>query len=148
MSAQQLFSVANLVAMVGWVLLAVFPRRRWPAEVVSGWVIPALFAGLYVAIIATTWGHSPGGFSSLSDVALLFSSPWLLLAGWVHYLAFDLLVGSWIVRDARRRGIAHLLVLPLLLLTFLFGPAGWLAYLLLRAALHAQRQRLSAGMTH
>jgi hypothetical protein len=57
-------------------------------------------------------------------------------------------VGSWIVRDARRRGIAHLLVLPLLLLTFLFGPAGWLAYLLLRAALHAQRQRLSAGMTH
>jgi len=147
MLPQQVFSVANLVATVGWVLLAVFPRRRWPAEVVSGWVLPALFAGLYVAIIATTWGQSPGGFSSLSDVALLLSSPWLLLAGWVHYLAFDLLVGSWMVRDARRRGIAHLLLVPLLVLTFLFGPAGWLSYLLLRAALRAHPQRLSAGTT-
>jgi hypothetical protein len=143
MSAEQLFSIANLVAMLGWVLLAVFPQRRWPAEVVSGWVIPALFAGLYVGIIATTWGRSPGGFSSLSEVALLFQSPWLLLAGWVHYLAFDLLVGSWMVRDARSRGIAHLLVVPLLLLTFMFGPAGWLAYLLLRAARRAQLGLLS-----
>ena len=124
-----------------------FPQRRWPAEIVSGWVIPALFAGLYVVIIAATWGRSPGGFSSLSEVALLFQSPWLLLAGWVHYLAFDLLVGSWMVRDARRRGIAHLLVVPLLLLTFMFGPAGWLAYLLLRAARRAQLGFLSVETT-
>ena len=148
MLAQQVFSIANLLALLGWVLLAVFPRRRWPAEVVSGWVIPALFAGLYVVILAMTWGRSPGGFSSLSDVALLFQSPWLLLAGWVHYLAFDLLVGSWMVRDARRRGIAHWLVVPLLVLTFLFGPVGWLSYLVLRVALRAQPRRLSAETTH
>jgi Domain of unknown function (DUF4281) len=148
MLAQQLFLVANLIALLGWVLLAAFPQRRWPAEVVSGWVIPALFAGLYVVIIAATWGRSPGGFSSLSDVALLFQNPWLLLAGWVHYLAFDLLVGSWMVRDARRRGIAHLLVVPVLLLTFMFGPAGWLAYLVLRAARRAQPGLLSVETTH
>jgi Domain of unknown function (DUF4281) len=53
-------------------------------------------------------------------------------------LAFDLLVGSWIVRDARERGIAHLLLLPSLALTFLFGPAGWLSYLIVRVLLRAR----------
>ena len=53
---------------------------------------------------------------------------WLLLAGWLHYLAFDLLIGRWEVRDAQQRGIPHLLVIPCLALTFLFGPAGWLLY--------------------
>jgi len=129
-----IFSIVNLFALVGWVLLAALPGRRW-AERVSGWVVPGVLAASYVAIIAGSWGRSPGGFSSLTDVALLFDNPWLLLAGWVHYLAFDLLIGGWIVRDARERGISHGWVLPSLVLTFLFGPAGWLSYLGLRLAL-------------
>ena len=94
--------------------------------------VPAILAAVYVAIIATKWAGSSGGFSSLSAVAMLFSNPWLLLAGWTHYLAFDLFIGSWEVRDARDRGLPHLLVLPCLALTFLFGPAGWLLYLTMR----------------
>jgi hypothetical protein len=70
-----------------------------------------------------------GGFSTLSGVASLFANPWLLLAGWVHYLAFDLLVGTWEARDARERGLPHLLLVPCLVLTFLLGPAGWLLYM-------------------
>lgn len=128
--AAQIFSFVNLVALAGWLALAVFPRRRW-AERLAAWIIPGLLAGAYVAIVAASWGRSPGGFSSLAAVSQLFDNPWMLLAGWIHYLAFDLFVGSWIVRDARRRGIAHGWVLPLLLLTFLFGPAGLLGYWLL-----------------
>ena len=134
----QIFSIANMITMVGWVLLAVLPHKRWPAELVSGWLIPGALAVAYSVIIATTFGRSPGGFSSLDAVAQLFSNPWLLLAGWLHYLAFDLFVGSWIVRDARERGIRHAWIVPLLLLTFLFGPAGWLAYLGLRAGSHGR----------
>jgi hypothetical protein len=133
--AAHIFSVVNLVAMAGWLSLAVFPRRRW-AEQLGTWIIPALLAGAYVSIVAAAWGRSPGGFSSLEAVSQLFDDPWMLLAGWIHYLAFDLFVGSWIVRDARAHGLAHGWVLPLLLLTFLFGPAGWLAYLVVRAARH------------
>jgi hypothetical protein len=65
----------------------------------------------------------------------LFDHPGVALAGWVHYLAFDLLVGLWIARSARDRGIPHLLALPCLALTFLFGPAGFLAFLILSLAL-------------
>ena len=111
----------------------------WPS--IAPIAMPALFAAIYVAIIVTQWKGSSGGFSSLSAVAALFSQPWLLLAGWVHYLAFDLFVGSWEVRDARERGIPHLAVVPCLLLTFMFGPAGWLAYSGLRAAYPSRRVR-------
>ena len=52
--------------------------------------------------------------------------------GWAHYLAFDLFIGGWEVRDAQRHGIPHLLVVPALVLTFLFGPAGWLLYMGIR----------------
>lgn len=141
--ANQIFSVVNPLAMLGWLLLAAFPRRRW-AELAASRVVPVLLAAVYVVIIVASWGRSPGSFSSLESVSQLFQSPWLLLAGWVHYLAFDLLVGGWIVRDASERGIAHAWVLPFLLLTFLFGPAGWLSYLGLRAAMGTLAARATA----
>ena len=75
-----------------------------------------------------------GGFSSIEAVRALFQSDALLVAGWLHYLAFDLFVGAWEVRTARAAGIPHLLVIPCLALTFLFGPLGFLAFLILRAA--------------
>jgi hypothetical protein len=129
----QIFSIANLVALAGWVLLAVLPGRTWVTTVVTAVAIPALLAVVYVGIIATQWSRSEGGFGSLAQVAQLFANPWLLLAGWVHYLAFDLFVGSWEVRDARVHGVPHWLVLPCLFLTFMFGPAGWLLYMGARA---------------
>jgi hypothetical protein len=105
---------------------------------VTGAVVPAVLATVYTAVVVTTWAGSDGGFSSLADVAALFSNPWILLAGWTHYLAFDLLVGNWEVHDARRRGIPYALVVPCLVLTFLFGPAGWLLYGIVRTARGAE----------
>jgi hypothetical protein len=133
MTPDHIFTLVNALALGSWVVMALLPGRRWVADTVAGIVVPAVLAAVYVAIIATTWVGSPGGFNSLSAVATLFSNPWLLLAGWTHYLAFDLFVGCWEVRDARGRGVPHLLVVPCLALTFLFGPAGWLLYLALRS---------------
>jgi ABA DEFICIENT 4-like len=132
MTPEQIFSIANLVALAGWILLAVLPGRVWVSKVVTAVLIPALLAVVYVTVLATHRGTLEGGFGSLAQVALLFSNPWALLAGWVHYLAFDLFVGSWEVRDSRVHGIPHWFVLPCLFLTFMFGPAGWLLYLTVR----------------
>ena len=133
MSPDEVFSALNSIAGIGWALLVLFPRKRWAVDGIAGKAIPALLAVFYAAIVAVQWGGSKGGFSSLSEVATLFGNPWILLAGWVHYLAFDLFVGCWEVRDSRERGMPHLLVVPCLVLTFLFGPAGWLLYLILRS---------------
>jgi hypothetical protein len=95
-------------------------------------VVPSLLAVAYVIVVAAQMPGSEGGFSSLAGVGLMFDNPWMLLAGWIHYLAFDLFIGGWEVRDAQARGIPHLLVVPALVLTFLFGPAGLLLYLAIR----------------
>jgi hypothetical protein len=134
MTPDQMFSLANPVALLGWILLLAGHRQRWAIDMVVGRVIPALFAAAYVAIVVAVFGSAPGSFSSLSGVAELFTNRWLLLAGWLHYLAFDLLIGRWELIDARERGIHVLLVAPCLVVTLLFGPAGWLAYQIVRTA--------------
>lgn len=136
MTPETLFGHASALAIGGWILLAgsVVACWRLGRDLIAGLAIPALLSGLYVAIIAANWSSGEGGFDSLAAVAALFRSPWLLLAGWVHYLAFDLFVGSWIARDASARGVSRWLVLPLLPLTLMFGPAGLLAWLILRTA--------------
>lgn len=104
MNAQEVFSIVNLVAVAGWLILIVTGRARWAAALVTGAVLPLLFAILYGGLIISHLGDTHSGFSSLAAVQELFSNPWLLLAGWVHYLAFDLFIGSWQVRDAQERG--------------------------------------------
>lgn len=131
MTAEHLFSVLNLITMAAWLPLVFLPRARWAATVVPV-VIPGLLAVVYLGLVAATLPGSQGGFSSLAGVRALFDNPWALLAGWTHYLAFDLFIGGWEVRDARQRGISHLLIVPALVLTFLVGPAGLLLYLAIR----------------
>jgi len=131
MSAEQLFSILNLMTAAAWLPLVFLPRVRWTATHLPV-VMPVLLAVVYVVLVATTLGRSEGGFSSLASVSALFDNPWALLAGWTHYLAFDLFIGGWEVRDARSRGIPHLLIVPALLLTFFLGPAGLLLYLATR----------------
>ena len=133
MSVEQLFSIANGLALLGWLLLIVAPRWKPTATLITPVIIPALFAVLYVGVMAAHFPAAEGGFGTLDDVKKLFRDENLVLAGWVHYLAFDLFIGAWEVRDARRRGIPHLAVIPCLLLTFLFGPTGLLLYFAVRA---------------
>lgn len=145
MTPEQVFSIVNLIATAAWVALLILPGRRWVTGIVTSTVVPVLFAIVYVGIVATTFGRTPGGFTTLAGVATLFSNPWALLAGWIHYLAFDLLIGTWETRDAREHGVPHLLLVPCLVLTFLFGPAGWLLYRGVRLAKSSQmRQSLSS----
>lgn len=134
-SPDLLFSLANGIALLGWLALVMSPpSARWTSRVwrVTGRGLPLLFSLLYVPLIATNLGGE-GGFGSIAEVQKLFALPGALVAGWVHYLAFDLFVGTWIAERSARLGLPHGLVLPLLLLTFMFGPAGLLAFVLVRA---------------
>jgi hypothetical protein len=130
---ESVFSLCGMLAIAGWILLVVLPRSS--ARFVSSVLIPAMLGIIYAVLISIRFWGAEGGFGTLAQVASLFRDPWLLLAGWIHYLAFDLFIGAWQVRDARALGIPHLAVIPCLLLTFLFGPIGLLLYLGLRASL-------------
>ena len=126
-----LFSLANPAALLGWALLVLAPRWRGTRAVVLSGALPLLLAAAYAVLIATHYlgpHGGEGGFGSLDDVAALFRDRWALLAGWVHYLCFDMWTGAWELRDAQRRGMPHGLLVPCLLLTFMFGPVGLLLY--------------------
>ncbi|MBC7942674.1 MAG: DUF4281 domain-containing protein [Chitinophagaceae bacterium] len=132
-----LFSVANQAALLGWLVLAAAPLLpRWRDRLwwLAGIGLPLLLSAAYLVLVASVWGAVEGGFGSLSAVRVLFQNDSMLLAGWLHYLAFDLFVGGWIVRSAREAGIPHLAVLPLLPATLMFGPVGFLLFCALRAA--------------
>lgn len=146
MTADQLFSILNLLTAAAWLPLLFLPRVRWTATVLPV-LVPSLLAVVYILVVAVKMPGSEGGFSTLADVGLLFDDPWMLLAGWTHYLAFDLFIGGWEVRDAQARGVRHLFIVPALVLTFFFGPAGLLAYLLIRklAASPSAAPRALAG---
>jgi hypothetical protein len=132
------FSFGGNLAILGWLglIISLFVARARPAiQIATRLVIPALLAVAYGLLIYAGFNEAPdGGFGSITEVRALFASDSALAAGWLHYLAFDLFVGSWIVADGLEHRIPALLILPCLPLTFLLGPLGLLLFILLRVA--------------
>ena len=130
MTPEALFAAANITAIAGWIGLVagVIFNNPMLRDVVAGRIVPAVLAAVYSLLILLNWMGSQGGFGSLADVARLFADPWLLLAGWVHYLAFDLVIAAAVARKASDESLPRLLLVPILPLTFLFGPIGWLSF--------------------
>lgn len=148
LSPEQVFSLANTVALLGWIaLVASPPSARWSpwSRLFAGRVLPLALGAVYVAMMLLYW-TGEGGFSSLAEVQKLFAVPGLLTGGWIHYLAFDLFVGAWIAERGAALGLPHWQLVPALLLTFLFGPAGLLAFFLLRALRRPGSFTLPAGV--
>ena len=148
---ETIFSSCGALAMLGWAGLVLLPKFPLVVDVAARLVIPALIGVVYLVLMVGNASQTPadGGFGSLAQVKALFSVEALLLGGWVHYLAFDLFVGAWEVRDAQRRGVHHLLVIPCLLATFMAGPAGLVLYLVLRSAVGVfQSKGTSAEVAH
>ncbi len=135
MSFEQLFSSSSTLAMLGWVILVFLPRRWTWLNPISSVFIPLVLSLLYSFLIARYFFSAEGGFDSLANVQHLFNYPAAALAGWVHYLAFDLFVGGVIAKQADEIGLSRLIQAPILLLTFMFGPFGYLAFMLIKTAM-------------
>jgi hypothetical protein len=126
------FQFVNLIALVGWIMLIGFPTwRNTPKGILNG-VIAMLCFFYYSTVMAWWWEGPRGGFDSLANVMLLFTSERAVLAGWVHYLAFDLFVGLWITLDAQKISLKRGILIPVQLLTFMFGPIGLVLYMIIR----------------
>lgn len=145
---EALFLLASIAVLPGWALLVLFPRRRRLQRRVNLGVIPLLLGALYAALFPLAWIAAPeGGFGSLTALrSLVDADPRILLAGWLHWIAFDLVVGTLLLWRLRARGVPQGLILLPLALVFLAGPLGWLAGALTGAAW--RRRRRSARAVH
>ena len=132
MDLELIFSLASTTALAGWLCLALLPM--WRASVwIAGAIAPLLLCLAYAVLIASSFGSGASlDFSTLAGVRALFAQDQAVLIGWIHFLAFDLFIGAWEARDAKRVGVPHLLLLPCLFLTLMFGPIGFLLYFTIR----------------
>lgn len=133
MKPELIFQLASLAAILGWLLLVVgllapgAPQRM--LLFAGGRAIPVLLCVVYLVLLVVYWGSAPGGnFGSLEGVAQLFSSRGKLLGGWLHYLAFDLFIGRWVIDDVLNSNRSRWSLVLTLPLTFLFGPVGLLLH--------------------
>ena len=133
MDYETIFSSVGILSFVGWGALIASPLKpRIMIRVAQA--VGILLAIAYVLLLGAGWGVEPEvGYGSLAGVMKGMAAPSHMMNGWTHFLAFDLLIGSWMVGRAQASEINHLLVVPCLAVTFLFGPAGFLLFLALEA---------------
>ena len=133
----KIFKISNYSALLGWAILIILPNWHFGQTLVIV-ILITLLCMAYSYLIFFGKRHDDlsvkysGNFRSLDGVIRLFKSPRVVLAGWIHYLAFDLMIGIYILNDASGYGISHWMLVPCLLLTLMFGPAGLLLYFSLR----------------
>jgi hypothetical protein len=134
MDPVQVFSIVSRLAAIQWLLLIILPKWKVTQWLINNPAVPLLLSAIYCIYIISFFGIKGGGFGSIQEVRTLFSNDNLLLAGWVHYLAFDLLIGFSIIKSSQDKSISHWLVIPCLVLTFMFGPFGFLLYQIIQKA--------------
>lgn len=133
MSYASVFGIAGQLAMLMWLLLIVAPKWKGTKFMMDYRIIPILLSLLYaIYIIPVVAKDGMLDFGSFGSVMELFTIEPLVLAGWIHYLAFDLLIGIWIIEQNRSLQINHLLIVPCLLATFMFGPIGFVLFMIMK----------------
>jgi len=136
MNWETAYSALNLLVVPAWLLLIFMPGSALTRRLVHSGLFPLALGLVYALSLgaALIFGISDpdAGMSDINGVMSLFDHPNGIITGWTHFLVFDLFVGSWIARDARRRSIPHLLILPALVFSFIFGPIGLLIYMIIR----------------
>jgi hypothetical protein len=132
MEANSIFNFGNSFVLIGWVLLIILPQWKYTqATILNGIIV--LFSILYSYLILKDIGNfNPNSFSTLANVKALFTNDSAVAAGWLHYLAFDLFVGAYIVRKGIEIGLPRWLYTLALPFTFMFGPMGYLIFFLFK----------------
>lgn len=130
MDLELVFTITATMSLIGWATLLVYPLAPLVLDKVTGIVLPLLLGLAYASMAPVFFSGLEGGYDSLASVMLLFKSPEAVMAGWIHYLAFDLFIGAWQARVARVNGISHYIILPALILTLILGPIGLIVFMI------------------
>lgn len=132
MDAILIFKLTNLLALISWVVLLTFAHSNFVLKVLR-YGVAVVFAIVYASLILTSSGDlSLDSFSTLDKIRALFAQDKALLAGWIHYLCFDLLIGTWIVENGKTNNLPRWLYSISLPFTFMLGPFGYLLYSIFR----------------
>ena len=133
MTATNVFSLVNMLAMLMWIFMIIAPKWKVTRFLIDFKVVPIALASIYAIYIFKA--IQIGGmmdFGSLASVMALFTEENAVLSGWVHYLVFDLLIGMWMLEQNKKLNINQFILVPCLLFTFMMGPIGFLLFTIVK----------------
>jgi len=133
-TTENIFNGLNLLVLLGWIPLFIFPYSRFTKKLIDGLYLPFILCAFYIYFLSQTKGLFSADFSSIAGILDLFrnSTEESAAAGWIHYLAFDYFVGCWIVNHSIKKGIPYIVFISPLICTLFAGPFGLLLFLVLR----------------
>ncbi|MEW7292084.1 ABA4-like family protein [Aquimarina sp. 2304DJ70-9] len=133
MTPTEIFSIAGMITIPMWILMILLPKWKVTKFLIDYKVIPLVLSLMYAIYILKA--IQIGGmmdFGSLTSVMKLFTEENAVLAGWIHYLAFDLIVGMWMLDQNKKLKIHQFIMAPCLFATFMFGPLGFLVFMIIK----------------
>lgn len=137
-----LFTFCNTAILLFWGLLLFLPKQKITQSLLLYPWVPLGLSFFYAYFLFGFGGLAEADFSSLEGIVSLFreATPESAAAGWLHYLAFDFWMGSWLLQNSQQKGIPHLWVVLPLLCTFMLGPMGVLTYSIVYG-IHSKRSK-------
>lgn len=135
MNPETLFLILNNLVAIVWILMIFAPKWKVTQAIISTFSVVLILSVTYSILIISSFGTLDFmDFTSLQGIMNLLqhSDAWGSSALWYHFLAFDLFVGTWILKDAQKLSIPHFLIIPCLFFTFMLGPLGFVLYQLVK----------------
>jgi Domain of unknown function (DUF4281) len=135
------FRLSNFLVLPFWAFMILLPGWRWTERIIRSPLVSLAPAVVYGTLVLPRLTQIWPALArpTLGGVAALLGSPTGATIAWLHFLAFDLFVGRWIYLDSRERQVSGWFMAPVLFLTLMLGPAGFLLYLPARSVSQAAR---------
>ena len=137
-SIETLYMWINIGVLPFWFILVFFPQSHLNKFFVTSIFPFFLLSGVYIFILYKSFliGYDfDNNFSlylGLNELSKLFEDHLYLMIFWTHFIAINLFVGGWIVKDSQKFSINRVLLTVPLIITYLIGPIGLFLYWIIR----------------
>tara|TARA_X000000368_G_scaffold5686_1_gene4380 strand:+ start:150 stop:623 length:474 start_codon:yes stop_codon:yes gene_type:complete len=135
---ETLFMWINLGVLPFWFILIIFPQSHL-SRIFATSIFPVfILSGVYIFILYKSYLTSYdfiGNFNlylGLNELSRLFEDHLYIMIFWTHFVAINLFIGGWIVKDSQKFSINKVLLALPLILTYLTGPIGLFLYWIIR----------------
>ena len=135
---ETLYMWINLGVLPFWFILIVFPQSHLSRIFVTSIFPFFILGGAYIFILYKSYltGYDFDGnftlYLGLNELSRLFEDHLYLMIFWTHFIAINLFIGGWIVKDSQKFSINKVLLAIPLIATYLIGPIGLFFYWIIR----------------
>ena len=135
---ETLYMWINLGVLPFWFILIIFPQSHLSRIFVTSIFPFLILSGVYIFILYKSYltGYDFDGnfmlYLGLSELSRLFEDHLYIMIFWTHFIAINLFIGGWIVKDSQKFSINKVLLALPLITTYLIGPIGLFLYWIIR----------------